>query len=59
MRQKVAVYKNDPQTAKQPVNEYRRGAFPFLGGILGGFFVYIAAILTGQKIDRIRLTVNL
>ena len=49
-RIKVAVYKNDPNTAIQPINEYRRGVFPFLEGIPGGFLVYIAVILTYKPI---------
>ena len=28
-----------------PINEYRRGLFPFWEDVLGGFFVYRAAIL--------------
>ena len=26
------------QTAEHPLNEYRRGLFPFWGDVLGGFF---------------------
>ena len=36
--QKAVAHKNDQSAAMQPINEYRRGAFPFWGGILGGFF---------------------
>ena len=33
------------QTAAHLINEYRRGLFPFWEDVLGGFFVYRAAIL--------------
>ena len=37
----------------QPINEYRRGAFPFWGGILGGFFsLYMYAARRRQKSVR-------
>ena len=37
----------------QPINEYRRGAFPFWGGILGGFFsLYVYAARRRQKSVR-------
>ena len=35
---KLSHLKNDQSAAMQPINEYRRGAFPFWEGILGGFF---------------------
>ena len=33
------------QTAAYPINEYRRGLFPFWEDVPGGFFLYRAAIL--------------
>ena len=33
------------QTAAYPISEYRRGLFPLWEDVLGGFFVYRAAIL--------------